>query len=92
MLRILTIYVWAQLHVSNIQQGYLANIVKPYRSSLSSLWIASLRDYASIHVDSESLHDKRQVLPLFWTLIPALGKKSYYQFAYIFFLSCMAVH
>ena len=70
-----------------------SNVVKHYRSNLSFLWIAPLRDYASIHVDSESLHYKRQVLPLLWTLIPpALGKRSYYQFVYIFFLSCMAVH
>ena len=57
MLRISTLSAWAQLQVSSVQQGYLENVVKPYRSTLSSLWIASLRDYASIHVDSESLHD-----------------------------------
>jgi hypothetical protein len=57
MLRISTLSAWAQLQVSSIQQGYLENVVQPYRSTLSSLWIASLRDYASIHVDSESLHD-----------------------------------
>ena len=57
MLRISTLSAWAQLQVSSTQQGYLENVVKPYRSTLSSLWIASLRDYASIHVDSESLHD-----------------------------------
>ena len=57
MLRISTLSAWAQLQVSSVQQGYLENVVEPYRSTLSSLWIASLRDYASIHVDSESLHD-----------------------------------
>ena len=82
MLRISTLSAWAQLQVSSVQQGYLENVVKPYRSTLSSLWIASLRDYASIHVDSESLHDSS---PLRWTrLIPALGRKSYYLSVYIF--------
>ena len=57
MLRISTLSAWAQLQVSSVQKGYLENIVKPYRSTLSSLWIASLRDHASIHVDSQSLHN-----------------------------------
>jgi len=61
MLRISTLSAWAQLQVSSVQQSYLNDVVKPYRSTLSSLWIASLRDYASIRVDSEFLHDTSSV-------------------------------
>ncbi|CAA7266119.1 unnamed protein product [Cyclocybe aegerita] len=61
MLRISTLSAWAQLQVSSSQQTYLENVVKPYRSTLCSLWIASLRDYASIRIDSEFLHDTSSV-------------------------------
>ena len=56
MLRISTLSAWAQLQVSSVQQGYLEDVVKPYRSTLSSLWIASLRDYASIDRKSTRLN------------------------------------
>ncbi|KAG7093998.1 hypothetical protein E1B28_007627 [Marasmius oreades] len=57
MLRISTLSAWAQLEVASYQQQYLLAIIKPYRTTLASMWIASLRDYASIRVDSESLQD-----------------------------------
>ena len=61
MLRISTLYAWAQLQVATPQHVYLENVVKPHRPTLSSLWVASLRDYASIRVDSEFLHDTSSV-------------------------------
>ena len=61
MLRISTLSAWAQLQVSSVHQKYLEDVVKPYRPILSSMWIASLRDYASIRVDSEFLHDTSSV-------------------------------
>lgn len=61
MLRISTLSAWAQLQVSSTQQSYLENVVKPYRSTLSSMWLAALRDYASVRVDSEFLHDSSSV-------------------------------
>ncbi|KAJ3575515.1 hypothetical protein NP233_g1065 [Leucocoprinus birnbaumii] len=61
MLRISTLSAWAQLQVSSLKQSYLVNVIQPYRSTLSSLWIASLRDYASIRIDSEVLHDASSV-------------------------------
>lgn len=61
MLRICTLSAWAQLQVSSTQQGYLQKVVQPYRPVLASLWVASLRDYASIRVDSEFLHDTTSV-------------------------------
>ncbi|KAG6853042.1 hypothetical protein C0991_007298 [Blastosporella zonata] len=61
MLRISTLSAWAQLQVATPQQKYLENVVKPHRSTLASLWIASLRDYASIRVDSEFLNDTSTV-------------------------------
>lgn len=57
MLRISTLSAWAQLEVASYQQTYLLNVVKPYRATLATMWIAALRDYASIRVDSEFLHD-----------------------------------
>jgi len=61
MLRISTLSAWAQLQVASTQQSYLQQVVQPYRPVLSSLWIASLRDYASIRVDSEFLGDMSSV-------------------------------
>ncbi|KAF9269100.1 clathrin-coated vesicle protein [Marasmius fiardii PR-910] len=57
MLRISTLSAWAQLEVASYQQQYLVAVIKPYRATLASMWIASLRDYASIRIDSESLQD-----------------------------------
>lgn len=61
MLRISVLSAWAQLQVSSLKQNYLGKVIQPYRSTLSSLWIASLRDYASIRIDSEFLHDSTSV-------------------------------
>ncbi|KAJ7205156.1 clathrin-coated vesicle protein [Mycena haematopus] len=61
MLRISTLSAWAQLEVASTQQAYLIDVLKPYRSTLASLWLASLRDYASIRIDSEFLHDTSSV-------------------------------
>lgn len=61
MLRISTLSAWAQLQIASGRQDYLANVVKPHRATLSSLWIASLRDYASIRADTESIGDTSSV-------------------------------
>lgn len=61
MLRISTLSAWAQLEVASINQAYLAAVLEPFRGTLSGLWIASLRDYASIRIDSEFLHDTSSV-------------------------------
>lgn len=61
MLRISTLSAWAQLHISSGKQEYLVNVVKPHRRTLSVLWIASLRDYASIRADTESVGDTSSV-------------------------------
>lgn len=61
MLRISTLSAWAQLQIASAQQTYLTNVVKPHRETLSSLWIASLRDYASIRADSEFIGDASSV-------------------------------
>ncbi|KAK1228476.1 hypothetical protein PQX77_008494 [Marasmius sp. AFHP31] len=57
MLRISILSAWAQLEVASYQQQYLVAVVKPHRATLASMWIAALRDYASIRIDSESLQD-----------------------------------
>ena len=72
MLRISTLSAWAQLQVSSMQQGYLENVVKPYQATLSSLWVAALRDYASIRIDSEFLHDTSSVVDSSYS---SLGKE-----------------
>jgi len=61
MLRISTLSAWAQLQVSSLKQNYLERVIEPYRLKLSLLWISSLRDYASIKIDSEFLHDSSSV-------------------------------
>jgi hypothetical protein len=61
MLRISTLSAWAQLEIASTQQAYLTDVLKPYRATLASLWLASLRDYASIRIDSEFLHDTSSV-------------------------------
>ncbi|KZT18252.1 clathrin-coated vesicle protein [Neolentinus lepideus HHB14362 ss-1] len=53
MLRVATASAWAELEVASAQQTYLSQILKPYRSTLASLWLGSLRDYASIRGESE---------------------------------------
>jgi hypothetical protein len=57
MLRIATLTAWAELKVASVRQSYLNAVIQPYRSTLASLWIASLRDYASVRADSEVLQD-----------------------------------
>jgi HEAT repeat-containing protein 5 len=61
MLRVSTLSAWAQLQVASAKQEYLSDVVQPHRSCLCSLWVASLRDYASIRADSEFLHDTSSV-------------------------------
>lgn len=57
MLRIATLSAWAELSIASVVQGYLKDLIKPYRSSLASLWVASLRDYASVRADAEVLQE-----------------------------------
>lgn len=57
MLRIATLSAWAELAIASATQGYLKELIKPYRSSLASLWVASLRDYASVRADTEVLQE-----------------------------------
>lgn len=61
MLRISTLSAWAQLQIASVHQAYLTNVVKPHRKTLALLWIASLRDYASIRADSEFVGDASSV-------------------------------
>jgi hypothetical protein len=61
MLRISTLSAWAQLEIASSKQIYLVDIIKPYRSTLAQLWIASLRDYACIRANSEFLYDTSSV-------------------------------
>jgi hypothetical protein len=61
MLRISTLSAWAQLQIASAQQSYLTNVVKLHRATLASLWIASLRDYASIRADSEFIGEASSV-------------------------------
>ena len=57
MLRIATLSAWAELAIASPAQGYLKDLIEPYRSSLASLWVASLRDYASVRADTEALQE-----------------------------------
>jgi hypothetical protein len=57
MLRIATLSAWAELAIAGAVQGYLKELLTPYRSALASLWVASLRDYASVRADTEVLQE-----------------------------------
>ena len=57
MLRVSTLSAWAELMVASPRQKYLEKVVNPHRAILASLWVASLRDYASIKGDSEVFQD-----------------------------------
>lgn len=57
MLRIATLSAWAELQVSSATQTYLTAVIQPYCKALASLWIGSLRDYATIRAGTELLDD-----------------------------------
>lgn len=57
MLRVATLAAWAELEVSSTASGYLRTVLAPHQQTLASLWIASLRDYASIRADTEVLQE-----------------------------------
>lgn len=57
MLRVSTLTAWAELEVASSRQVYLKEVVGPHRATLAKLWIASLRDFASIRADSEALQE-----------------------------------
>lgn len=57
MLRISTATAWAELDIASNDKTYLKDVTGPYRQMLSSIWVGSLRDYASIRGDSEMLQD-----------------------------------
>jgi HEAT repeat-containing protein 5 len=57
MLRIATLSAWAQLQTAAHKQDYLQAVIEPHREALAFLWVAALRDYASIHLGSEALHE-----------------------------------
>jgi hypothetical protein len=57
MLRIATLTAWAELEIAGAIQTYLQEVLKPQRATLATLWISSLRDYATIRGDSEVLQE-----------------------------------
>ncbi|KAF8315585.1 ARM repeat-containing protein [Clavulina sp. PMI_390] len=57
MLRVAVLAGWADLEVASVSKPYLKDVLNNHRRVLSTLWIASLRDYASIHADSELLQE-----------------------------------
>ncbi|KAF8648973.1 hypothetical protein AX16_006087 [Volvariella volvacea WC 439] len=92
MLRISTLSAWGQLEVASAQQSYLIDVLKPFRATLASLWISSLRDYASIRTDSEFLHDTSSVA--LDSSYSSLGKEvllPYYAEAWSIILQAVAI-
>jgi len=57
MLRISTLSAWAELQVASSHHSYLRDVVSPFKSTLSGLWVSALRDYATIKGDSEVFQD-----------------------------------
>ncbi|GAB1525330.1 hypothetical protein RhiTH_008488 [Rhizoctonia solani] len=57
MLRVSTLTAWAELEIASTREEYLQAVLKPYRGTLTLLWVSALRDYASIRADSEVQQD-----------------------------------
>jgi HEAT repeat-containing protein 5 len=72
MLRISTLSAWAQLEIASSNRTYLLDVVNPFRSTLVSMWIAYLRDYAIIRANSEFVHDTSAALDSSYS---SLGKE-----------------
>ncbi|THH16286.1 hypothetical protein EW146_g4324 [Bondarzewia mesenterica] len=64
MLRIATLSAWAELTSASSEQSYLKDVVKPYHATLTSLWVAALRDYASIRAGSEVMQESSAPLDI----------------------------
>ena len=41
--------------MARVDQPYLVEVIRPHESVLATLWVSSLRDYASIRADTEVL-------------------------------------
>lgn len=56
MLRIVILSAWAKLQAATHEEPYLIAIVNPHKVALASLWVACIRDFASVKVGTE-VHD-----------------------------------
>jgi HEAT repeat-containing protein 5 len=64
MLRIAALTAWAKLEIARPFQPYLNDVIQPHRQVLASLWIAALRDYATIRADIEIASQDTSMAPL----------------------------
>jgi hypothetical protein len=64
MLRIAALTAWAKLEVARPQQPYLQNVIQPHVQVLVSLWVAALRDYATIRAEIEVGSQDTSMAPL----------------------------
>jgi hypothetical protein len=64
MLRIAALMAWAKLQVSSPVQPYLRAVLEPHRRALASLWVVSLRDYASLRAELEVVTQDSSSTPL----------------------------
>jgi hypothetical protein len=64
MLRIAALTAWAKLEVARPAQPYLKDVIQPHRQVLVSMWIAALRDYATIRAEIEVASQDSSMAPL----------------------------
>ncbi|CAO1639306.1 unnamed protein product [Sympodiomycopsis kandeliae] len=55
MLKVAVFTAWSELQVATLSQAYLLDVVKPHLNLLAPYWIASLKEYAKMKIDPESV-------------------------------------
>ncbi|KAI5803154.1 armadillo-type protein [Geopyxis carbonaria] len=53
MVKMAVLRAWAELQVASKQQKYLADVVKPYITTLAPMWLSSLREFARLRFEPD---------------------------------------
>lgn len=62
MLRVATLSAWAKLQIASEEKKYLIDVLSPHRSALASLWVAALRDFATLRTESDTTEQDSSLL------------------------------
>ena len=54
MIKMSVLSAWADLQVASLEQEYLVEVVKPYVTQLTPLWLSSLQDFARLRFEPDS--------------------------------------
>ncbi|TKA78055.1 hypothetical protein B0A49_07780, partial [Cryomyces minteri] len=53
MVKMAVISAWAELQIASLEQKYLVNVVQPYITMLTPLWLSSLREFARLRFEPD---------------------------------------